>query len=364
MSAIVIRAGRKAHAHLQQHGLRARDIAVIPAAAGGPKGLIFKHLDQWVFGDWLPAAPRERMLVGASVGAWRMTAACHDDPVSAFDRLAELYCAQTYPPRPSPQYVTKTCIDFLDGMISGHEKEIVTHPHHRLHILASRGLALLKNPKRNLTASAGFGLAVLSNLVARRQLATHLARVIIGDAREPAFWLKAKFDAFDTQFAALDESNLRQALIASGTLPFIMEPVTAIAGAPAGTYWDGGLIDYHLALPYSRVAGNPEGGLVFYPHFNEHLVPGWFDKTLPWRRARSGLHREWLENVVVVAPSRAFLQTLTRGKLPDRNDFHYYAHQDELRIRNWKLAIGEAERMRDALAAFVEKPDMSIVKPL
>jgi predicted acylesterase/phospholipase RssA len=364
MSAIVIRAGRKAYAHLQQHGLRARDIALIPAAAGGPKGLIFQKLDQWVFGHWLPGAPRERTLIGASVGAWRMAAACHDDPVSAFQRLSELYCAQTYPPGPSPQYVTQTCLDFLDGMIGGHEKEIVTHPHYRLHILASRGKALLKNPKRNLTATAGFGLAVLSNLLARRQLATHLGRVVISDAREPAFWLKAKFDAFDTQFVALNEGNLRQALIASGTLPFIMEPVTQIAGAPAGTYWDGGLIDYHLALPYSRIAGNPEGGLVFYPHFNEYIVPGWFDKTLPWRRARSGRYREWMDNVIVVAPSRSFLQTLTRGKLPDRNDFHYYGQNDALRILNWKLAINEGEQLRDALEAFIEKPDMSIVSPI
>ncbi|NEX64332.1 patatin-like phospholipase family protein [Noviherbaspirillum galbum] len=364
MKSITIRAGRKALEHLRQHGLRAQDIAVIPAAAGGPKGLIFQHLDQWAFGQWLPSAPRERVLIGASVGAWRMAAACHADPVSAFARLSELYCAQSYPPRPSPDYVTKTCVDFLQGMMGGHEGEIVSHPHHRLHILAARGMALLRNPTRNITATAGFGLAVASNLVARRQLASHLGRVVIGDAREPAFWLKAKFDAFDTQFAPLTDANLFPALMASGTLPFIMEPVRNIPGAPAGTYWDGGLIDYHLALPYSRVAGNPQGGLVFYPHFNTHIVPGWFDKTLPWRRARSGRYREWMENVVLVAPSRAFLQTLTRGKLPDRNDFYYYGQNDALRMLNWKLAITEGERMRDDLAAFVERPDMSIVKPL
>lgn len=26
----------------------------------------------WVFGDWLPQAPRERILIGSSIGAWRM----------------------------------------------------------------------------------------------------------------------------------------------------------------------------------------------------------------------------------------------------------------------------------------------------
>lgn len=31
---------------IREHGLRAQDIAIIPAAAGGPKGLIFQKMDQ------------------------------------------------------------------------------------------------------------------------------------------------------------------------------------------------------------------------------------------------------------------------------------------------------------------------------
>lgn len=70
MSPIEIFAGAKALAHIRAHGLQARDIAVVPAAAGGPKGLILQKLDQWLFGSWLPSAPRERTLIGASIGAW------------------------------------------------------------------------------------------------------------------------------------------------------------------------------------------------------------------------------------------------------------------------------------------------------
>ena len=364
MSAIVILAGPKAYLHLRDHGLRARDVAIVPAAAGGPKGLIFQKLDQWMFGEWLPSAPRERTLIGASIGAWRMAAACLADTASAFEQLGELYCAQTYPPNPPASLITESSKAFLKQLIGGREQEILEHPQYRLQILVSRGLGLLKKPRLNLTVSTGFGLAILSNLIARNQLAGHLARTVVGDARDPAFWLKAKFDAFDTQFVPLSAENLPSALLASGTLPFIMQPVADIPGAPAGTYWDGGLIDYHLALPYSRVAGNPEGGLVLYPHFGTRIVPGWFDKTLPWRRAGAGSQRDWLDNLVLVAPSRTFLQTLTRGKLPDRNDFRFYEQNDALRALNWKLAMGEGARLRDALAAFVEKPDMDLVRPL
>jgi hypothetical protein len=364
LTALSIHAGPKALAHLREHGLRARDIAIVPAAAGGPKGLIFQKLDQWLFGSWLPSAPRERTLIGASIGAWRMAAACHADPVSAFQRLGDLYCEQRYPPKPSPQFVTDFCKQFLADFIGGHETEVVNHPHHRLQILTSRGSRLLKAPRFKISTMAGFGVAVLGNLISRTQLASHLQRVALGDARDPAFWLKAKFDAFDTHFAPLMPDNIAAALLASGTLPFVMEPVRDLPHAPQGTYWDGGLIDYHLALPYARVVGNPDGGLVLYPHFSEHIVPGWFDKQLPWRRAATGGNRGWLDNVIVVSPSRAFLQTLSRGKLPDRNDFIRYGTNHDFRILNWKLAIGEGERLRDALAAFVEKPDLGIVQPI
>src|SRR3569833_3369941 len=119
MSALSIHAGPKALAHIREHGLRAQDIAIIPAAAGGPKGLKIQKLDQWLFGHWLPSAPRLRTLIGASVGAWRMAAACQADPAAAFQRLGDLYNKQSYPARPSPQFVSDTCKDFLGGVGGG-----------------------------------------------------------------------------------------------------------------------------------------------------------------------------------------------------------------------------------------------------
>ncbi|MBC3885628.1 patatin-like phospholipase family protein [Undibacterium griseum] len=363
-SSIQIFAGKTAFHHVQQHGLQAADIAVIPAAAGGPKGLILQAIDQWLFGEWLPSAPRERSLLGASIGAWRMAAASCADPVAAFERLGNLYCEQQYPENPGPHDVSQKIRQLLQAFIGGYEEEIVHQPQHRLHLLTNRGRGLLFSPQSTLAAKAGFAAATFSNLRSRARLARHLERVIIGDARDTLPWLHTPFDRFTTHFCALDKDNLAPALLASGTLPLIMEPVTAIPHTPAGTYWDGGIIDYHLALPYARLQTQNTKELVLYPHFTRQIVPGWLDKALPWRRAGLGRDKHWVDNLVMIAPSDAFVRSLPRGKLPDRKDFFHYGTRHQQRIQAWRTAIAESRRMRDDLAAFIARPDMRLVRGL
>ena len=60
MHVLEVFAGPTALRHLQAHGLRAEDIAAIPAAAGGPKGLILNPLDRYIFGEWLPRSSHGR----------------------------------------------------------------------------------------------------------------------------------------------------------------------------------------------------------------------------------------------------------------------------------------------------------------
>ncbi len=362
MNALSFHAGPRALAHIRAHGLRASDVAIVPAAAGGPKGLIFQAFDQWLFGSWFADAPRERALIGASIGAWRMTAACHADPVAAFARFGELYCDQRYTTaKPSPQQIDDVCQQLLTDFLGGHEHEVLNHPHHRLHMLTVRGLRGLANPAHRRAEMAGFVAATLQNLVSRERLAHMLERVVVSDGRGAPAWLTQRFDNFTTHFSTLSAANLGAALLASGTLPLVMKPVRAIADAPAGTYWDGGIIDYNLALPYSRLA---PGELVLYPHFNQHIVPGWLDKAMPWRRAARGANRGWLDNVIIVAPTPAFLRTLPRNKLPDRQDFDYYGLDHKARTLNWEKAMAEGQRLRDEFAAFVAHPDLSRIQAI
>ncbi len=200
-----------------------------------------------------------------------------------------------------------------------------------------------------------FARAALANVVARPRLAGHLQRVVFHAGSHSQF--ATPFDEFGLERIALRDDNAEDAMLASGSIPLICDPVRGIAGAPAGDYWDGGLIDYHLLLPYSRL-----DRLVLYPHFVPWVTPGWLDKALPWR-ARPRRHA-WLSNVILIAPSRSLLARLPNGKLPDRNDFYRYGADHAARITAWERAISESQRFADAAMAWLKSPDLSAVQPL
>ena len=173
----------------------------------------------------------------------------------------------------------------------------------------------------------------------------HLVNVL---ARLGAVWL-----AFRTAPRWLADVRLGHENLAT----CIFDPVEHLAGAAPGAFWAGGLIDYPLLLPHSRL-----DGIVLYPDFVPHVTPGWLDKFLPWR-VRPRAH-PWLANVLLVAPSRAFLDRLPGRKLPDRNDFYRYGLDHAARIRDWERAIAECERFADAAMAWLARPDPSRVRAL
>jgi hypothetical protein len=349
-SPITIRLGQRARQRIAAEGVQAADIAIVPAAAGGPKGLILHGMDCWMFGEFFKAAPRQRKLVGASIGAWRMAASAFQDPVAAHKRLVRLYAGQRYPDKVTPAYVSQTCRALLDELLDSRGHEAISHPEHHVSIITIRGVGALGGTNgARWREMAGFLLAAAGNAVSRKRLAASMERVIFHNQRDDARWLRDDFDAFAAHFVGLQADNLRDALLASGSIPLVLEAVTNIAGAPDGAYWDGGLIDYHLHLPYQR-----DPGLVLYPHFNDYIVPGWLDKSMPWRRARDSA----LDNMILVSPSPDFVRQLPNTKLPDRKDFKVYGQNHEQRNRDWLQAIGESERMAEAFARWCEKPDL------
>ena len=353
-SAITIRLGARARQRIAADGMRAADVAIVPAAAGGPKGLVLHGLDCWMFGHWLKQAPRPRKLVGASIGAWRMAASAFDDPLAAHRRLARLYAGQRYPAKPSAAYVSQAIGALLDEFLDGRAAEVANNPTHQLSVLTARGVGPLGDTRgARWREMAGFLRAAAGNAVARKHLAGALQRVVFHGGDDAA-WLRAPFDAFAAHFVGLTAANLRDALRASGAIPLVLEAVSGIAGAPDGAYWDGGLIDYHLHLPYQR-----DPGLVLYPHFSDYLVPGWLDKSMPWRRARASAANPALDNVILVSPSAAFVATLPNGKLPDRRDFQFYGQDHAARTRDWSRAIAESARLAEDFARWCERPDLA-----
>ena len=193
----------------------------------------------------------------------------------------------------------------------------------------------------------GYLGAFVANAAHRRALGFWLERVVFSDPREP---LPFPLDDYRSQQVALRADNLGRAVLASCSIPFWLDAVDGIDGAPAGTYWDGGLTDYHLHLNYAAMGS----GLVLYPHFQTAVVPGWLDK--PWRRR----HRasRCLDNVVVLSPRAEWVRSLPGAKLPDRNDFKAWGDDVEGRMRVWRRALAESRRLADEFAEIVARPSV------
>jgi hypothetical protein len=354
-----ILAGKTALAQIRSDGLRAQDIACIPAAAGGPKGLILNPLDKTLFGCWLAKAPRQRHLIGASIGAWRMACGASTDAEQAFDDLATFYIEeQRYGENPSPQEVTRVCKTLLRAVLRHRREDVLQHSHHHLHVLTNLGHGLLH--AGTTRHKLGFAGALAANTASRALLARFLQRVVFHTPQAHAEIFDYRFDAFANHTIALSTHNFEQAMLASGSIPMVLETVRDIHGASQGWYWDGGIIDYHLHLPYHKL-----DGLTLYPHFSPHIIPGWLDKFLPWRKAHQDRNKHWLDTLVLVCPSAAFVASLPNQKIPDRADFKHYGPNWAAREKVWGHAIGQAQALAQAWYDIDTRGDWArVVEPL
>jgi hypothetical protein len=344
--ALQIHAGPRALAHLRERGLQPADVRLIPAAAGGPKGLVLNALDRFLFGQWLAGEGPSVHLVGASIGAWRMASACQADADAALLRMAEAYVEQHYDhapgKAPTSRHVSTVFAATLAEHFEARQSEMLAHPRLRLHVVASRGRHLLRR-EHLLTTPLGYLGAWSANALHRRALGGWLQRVVFSDPREP---LPLALHDLSTRQVDLTPGNLNAAVLASCSIPFWLRAVHDIPGAPRGAYWDGGLTDYHFHWPFAQLQASAQGGgLVLYPHFQPRVVPGWLDK--PWRRR----HRPtpWLDNLILLCPSPDWIATLPDAKLPDRDDFRRYGDDVDARAAVWRRAVRGGQRLADEL---------------
>jgi hypothetical protein len=362
LKALRVYAGPRALARIRERGLSPSDVRVIPAAAGGPKGLMLLALDRFLFGEWLPQSQSTRPidLLGASIGAWRMAAACLNDPMTALDKLEHDYIHQQYdiPPgrkTPTPEAISEKFGQGIDATFGGRENEVLAHERFRLHIITSRGRHLMRRDTK-LRASLGYGGAFFTNVLSRKSMGAWIERAVFSTNAAP---LPFAADDYRTRRYALTAKNFSQVVQASCSIPFVLRAVHDIAGAPRGAYWDGGITDYHLHLDYRKacqsdvengdtnaIASSEGGGVVLYPHFQKNIVPGWLDKSLKWRHKST----HFLDDVVVLAPNPEWVKTLPNGKLPDRNDFMHYGRDTAARVDVWQRVVAESQRVRDECA--------------
>jgi hypothetical protein len=364
MKALQIFAGPRALEHLRTSGLDPADVRVIPAAAGGPKGLTLLPLDRFIFGKWLPQSMQPVALVGASIGAWRMAAACLDDPVAAINALENAYIRQQFDIPPGRKHPTRAHIserfgESIQAMFGNRIHEVLDHPRYRLHVLTSRGRGIL-NRDTALRRSFGYVGAFAANAYARGAMDRWLERAVFSAQASP---LPFATDDYRTRRYALSEINFSRAVQASCSIPFVLNAVHDIPGAIEGAYWDGGITDYHLHLDYRAVCAPPivdsddvdtapralRQGIVLYPHFQKHIVPGWLDKSIK-RRHRA---TSFLDDVIVLAPRKDWIATLPNGKIPDRSDFKRFGTNIDARIRVWNKAVKDSERLREEFEAWL-----------
>jgi len=337
MRALSLRAGREAYALVRERGLRAEDVDIIPAASGGAKWLALAGLDRYLFGEFLQR-PRARPmhLIGSSIGSWRMACLAQRDPVAALGRGHHAYIyEQRYTPKPSTAEVTAVLGRALDLLLgpSGVD-EVLSHPWARLHVITGEGRWLAASGRRS-ALMVGMALAVAGNLVSRRALGLVMRRWIFNSAGDTTPF--AHIADLPTRHARLTRDNARDVLLASGAIPLLVDGVR-IPGTPGGVHWDGGVLDYHVDLDFG--VGD---GLVLYPHFYSHVVPGWFDKSLSWRRARATNFRRAL----LIAPSAEFVARLPGAKIPDRRDF--YTMPEAERMRRWQAVVDASAALGDDL---------------
>jgi hypothetical protein len=367
--ALQIHAGPRALARLRERGLRAEDVRVIPAAAGGAKGITLNPLDRFLFGHWLPQVPSgtpELHLLGASIGAWRMAAACRQGGGGADAALAELaedYITQQYAPepgrkRPSPGSVSRAFGQRIEQRLGAFAEELLAHPRFRLHVFTSRGRHVLARQGR-LRTPLGYAGAFFANALHRRALGGFIDRVVFEDTRQP---LPLPLQDFRSHRVPLMAGNLVPAVLASCSIPFWLDAVHDVPGGPRGAYWDGGITDYHLHLDYRPVGegGEVPPGIVLYPHFQPRVVPGWLDKPFKRRHRASSM----LDDLVVLSPAPHWVASLPNGKLPDRNDFMAYAGDDAGRMRDWRRAVAESQCLADEFAEIVTRGEPVLAQPL
>ena len=375
-----IYAGTTALNTLKHAGLDQSRFNILLGASGGPKWFVLYGLDRYLMNDFFKGRTTPLTLLGSSVGSFRAACFAQKQPAAAIERLAKHYIETTYGSKyVSPETVTESVRDIVDAMLGDNGVANILHnPVFKAHFIVARTRGLAASENRLLQ---GLGLLKSSriNKRSRSSLKEQYERFIF----HPPDSTLSTDDPHNipTRSVALTEANTREAILASGSLPIIMQGIRNIAGAAEGNYRDGGIVDYHSDLNVRGTSNttydsaNETTGvnsqaatsdttndsshdeLILYPHFSAGLRAGWFDKKLP-RLVKP----EHYERVVLLCPSQAFIKNLPYGKIPDRSDFSKL--DTESRKKFWWRAANDSEQLAEEFAQFIQNPEWTRVRPI
>jgi hypothetical protein len=342
---LLYRAGELAYRSIRDGGFDPAMIRAFAGPASGPKWLVLAGIDRAFIGSGLldrdagGEFPR-RLVVGASAGAWRAMAMASSDPAFTHRGLEEAYITQVFPRGVSAATISEAYRHMLSDLFPLAEiRHILDHPHLDVaaHVVRARGPA---GSRRRRLQGAAMACAAALNAVSPRTMGLFFDRILFHS--RPDRWSIA----FDGDVAGLTAENFYEAALATGTVPLHMEAVSGIPGVRPGRHIDGGLSDYHLNQCY---CGDAEDVTLFL-HFQERIVPNWFDRYLRWRRPS----RDTLTSVLQVYPSPEFMAGLPDGRIPTREDFIEFVDDPQERIRRWRSASAASDRLGQQLLDDIE----------
>ncbi len=344
---IDIYAGKTAAKIINEQGFKPELFTSFLGASGGPKWFTLFGLDKYIFAEFFKNRTQPLNLIGSSAGAFRSACFAQNDPVAAIERLAKSYSQTRYSSnKPTPTEITTKARALLEDVFGDNGvTEIINNPVFKAHFIVAKSNGFIAS-EHKLIQLLGLSKSYLLNRVNRKLLGGQYERFIFG-APNSNLSITDSYN-FKTQNIALTQTNLKDALLASGSIPLVMQGIKNVAGSPPGIYRDGGIIDYHFDLKIN----NP--GLILYPHFNSDPKAGWFDKNLKRKVAPQNY-----DNVVMITPSKEFVAGLPYGKIPDRNDFTDL--DADTRIKYWNTVFSETEKLAEALDKNLENKSFSTI---
>jgi hypothetical protein len=294
------------------------------------------------------------LLAGASAGAWRCLAIAARQPLEAYEMLRLGYSRNVFTRKDTPATISEAFRKNVYAYLTDEEiKHLLTNKQFRLAIHTTRSSGLGASSNKWLEASAII-LSGVVNTISPTGMRIFYEKVIFFSGSEPPDFIK---NSFEGHGAPLTEENIRDAGVATGSLPYIMAGVKNVAGAPPGVYRDGGWHNYQLNEDYCP---GPDGMTLFF-HYQERIVPSWMDKPLPWRKPS----QKMLERVLQIYPGEDFIRMLPDQRLPDRNDFVEFVDNPEERFRRWDDVAEKSEILGTQFMEDVESGRIrDLVKPL
>lgn len=339
-----VKAGKQALPLVKDEGLRPERIAAFAGPAGGPKWFVSVGFDRTLIrSKFLENTGRRVLLAGASAGAWRCLAMACNDPLDAYERLRLAYSRNVFTSQDTPKSVSAALEKNVRCFLQPKDTTFVlNHPCFDLAIHTVRAASIAASENKTLQGM-GLLLSAMLNVLSGKAMGIFFERIVFFSGSEMPLFLQSGFNGRSVR---LTEENLFVAALATGSLPFIVSGVRAIADAPRGVYRDGGLRDYQLNECYS-----PEkGGLTLFFHYQQRIIPGWFDKKLRWRRPGNQV----LSNVVQIYPGPDFISLLPDRRIPDRNDFIEFVDNPGERIRRWDKVCELSEILGQEFMEYVE----------